>query len=190
MLGRRYVALAGALLAPALPALASLGACSSDTLAGGPSTDAQAEASSAEDAVVAPGEDAPPVVFGDDVNAAAPDATPQAACPGSSVPEDATSTACAIDTSGSCPACASWGFVCPSWARPQMQDASAASFCNATEFDGGALICCTEPACVVSTAAGECDASSQTRYDCSGGAVPHGACTWLGAASPNDYCCQ
>jgi hypothetical protein len=136
------------------------------------------------------GEDAPPSIFGDDANGATVDSAPASSCPGLAVPDDATSTACAIDTSGSCPACASWGFVCPSWAAPVMQGASAGSFCNATVFDGGALICCTQAACVVSIASGGCDASVATRFDCSGGAVPLGSCEWLGASAPNDYCCQ
>jgi len=137
MVGRRALGVAALLAAPSLPWLASLGACSTDGGTSGLSGDASVEASAPVDDAGPVGEDAVAAVFGDDANGGIPDAAAAALCPGSAVPEDATSSACAIDMSGSCPACASWGFVCEGWASPRMQDASAASFCRATETDAG-----------------------------------------------------
>jgi len=190
---RRAVGIALLLGAPAVPWLAGLAACSSDDPASGYAGDAEAETTSSAvpEGSVFVSEDAPAMIFGDDANPPSDDGGASGLCPGVALPEDAMSPACAIDTSASCPTCASWGFVCASWASPILQDASAATFCRGIPIDGGgALVCCTQPACVVTTVAGPCDASTQTRYDCSGGAVPNGACAWLGASAPNDYCCQ
>ena len=191
MVGRSARRVAAVLVGPFLPWLAWLGACSAGSVPSAFVDDASIVGTSTLPGDAGPiGEDATAIIFGDDANGGNPDAAVSALCPGVAVPEDATTTACAIDMSAFCPPCASWGFVCAGWASPRMQGASAAAFCRATEIEGGALVCCTQPACVVSTVAGQCDASSQTRYDCSGGAVPRGTCEWLGAASPNDYCCQ
>jgi hypothetical protein len=180
-----------------LPWAPGLGACSSSDAGSGPiiSTGGP-EAGGADtsiapfDAGVGPVQDAQPIVFGDDANGQSVDGAPSSSCPGTAPPATTTG-ACTIDSTESCPPCASWGFVCAALASPQMQAVSASSFCRATATDGGTLVCCTQPACVVTTLLGGCgDASTQTRYDCSGGAVPTGTCTWLGPSSPDDYCCQ
>jgi hypothetical protein len=125
----------------------------------------------------------------DDTGALVIDSAPPAPCPGPPVP-DATTAACANTPSQACPACGSWAFLCATWASPIVKDASVSSFCNAMDLDGSALICCTEPTCIVSNVNGACEAGAQTRYECNGGAVPAGQCEWLGASAPNDYCCQ
>jgi hypothetical protein len=196
---RRSLGVALVLAALALPWTPGLGACSSSDSGGGAAgsprflEDASATFDTATvpfDGGSTPTEDALPVIFGDDANGGQADGALSSACSGSTLPATTTG-ACAIDTSESCPTCASWGFVCSSFASPQMQPGvSPSSFCRATATEAGALVCCTQPACVVTTVAGGCDASAQTRYDCSGGAVPTGTCQWLGAGAPNDYCCQ
>lgn len=121
------------------------------------------------------------------------DAAPPPSCPGTALPSTA-STACVIDTSNGCPSCASWGYSCPSATSPAFQTASASGLCRAAVVDagdgGGSLICCTRPMCVASDLDGGCEGGATKRYECSGGAVPTGTCTWSGPSSPNDYCCQ
>ncbi len=181
-----------ALIAAGVAAGAAIGACSSAIPAGYPSEDAGEDEDSSS--VVAPLDAGEDVVFqngfGDDAGPSAIDAAPPPSCPGASVPTTAPTTACVVDDTESCPACAPWGFACTGSSGPQMQGVSPASFCRSMAEDGGALICCTQPACVVTTIAGGCDASAQKRYDCAGGAVPTGTCQWLGSSSPNDYCCD
>jgi len=172
----------------AMTGLTALDACSSNGAANF-SSDAGADAASSYDASTS--YDAPSTVVSDDSGFVPLDAAPPPDCPGSSVPEDATTGACVLDNSEACPSCAPWGFACGGGLGPTLQVGSASSFCHASPADdGGLLVCCTQPACVVSTIAGPCDASAQTRYECNGGAVPAGTCDWLGAATPNDYCCQ
>ena len=189
MVGRRAVGLAAVLATGSALSFVGLGACSSDDASQGFS--AQETGSDAATPFDAPrvvvSEDGTAIIFGDGANVGSFDAS---GCPGAALPEDAMTTACAIDTSASCPACASWGFVCASGSSPMTQGPSAASFCRTIALDGSALVCCTQPACVVSTTGGSCDASTETRYECNGGAVPQGTCAWLGPGAPNDYCCQ
>ena len=171
-----------------LPWTPGLGACSPSNP--GPGYSLGGDAGEPGFDAATPGEDAFSQLPDDDTGAVSMDSAPPPPCPGSPVPDNATTTACVNTSSASCPACASWAFFCSEWASPEVQDASASSFCQATEIEGGALVCCTQPACVVSTTAGACDASAQTRFECNGGAVPSGQCEWLGASAPNDYCCQ
>jgi hypothetical protein len=174
-------------VALAMTCLTELGACSSNGVSPSFSGEGGTEASSGMDA--GGGADASSVAVDDDAGQVTVDSAAPPPCPGSSVPEDATSGACV--TAEGCPSCAPWGFACAGWVSPEMQGASASSFCHASPIEeGGTLICCSQPACVVSTVGGACDASVQTRYECNGGAVPTGTCAWLGAAAPNDYCCQ
>ncbi len=205
-LGVTITVLLAALASPWTPGL--LG-CSSNASTPGPfgfdaaqspSDDAGAQGIPAADAPSGSFEDVTPIVFGDDAAGQNADGAPTSSCSGSALPT-ATTTTCAIDTSESCPACASWGFVCGALASPVVQGGSASTFCRATPTDAGALVCCTKPVCVVTTVVvtseedggdggGAGCASTQTRYECSGGAVPTGTCTWLGANAPNDYCCE
>jgi hypothetical protein len=147
------------------------------------------------DASLGFGSDGSAPVTGDDSGPPpAIDAAPPPSCPGTALPSQ-TSTACAIDTSNGCPSCASWGYACPGATSPVFPSANASGLCRATAVDGGAdgggsLICCTRPMCVASDLDGGCDGAAPKRYECSGGAVPTGTCTWSGASSPNDYCCQ
>jgi hypothetical protein len=177
-------------LALAMTGMTALGACSSDG-ASSFLAEAGADGSSGSGYDAGAGDDAPAMIVSDDSGFVALDAAPPPACPGSSVPEDAASGACVLDNSEGCPSCAPWGFACAGGIGPAVQVGSASSFCHAIPADdAGILVCCTHPACIVSTASGPCDASAQTRYECSGTAVPTGTCDWLGATAPNDYCCQ
>jgi hypothetical protein len=186
---RRIEIFAAAAVTLAMTGLTGLGACSSNSVSPSFSGEGGTGASSGMDA--GGGADAPSIPVDDDAGEVTIDSAAPPPCPGSSVPGGATSGACVA--AAGCPSCAPWGFACAGWVSPEMQGASASSFCHATpteEGEGGTLICCTQPACVVSTVGGACDASVQTRYECNGGAVPTGTCAWLGAAAPNDYCCQ
>lgn len=168
-----------------------VGACSAQNPAGYPSFDAGEDSGSV---VIGGGDAGEDVVFqngfGDDAGGAGIDAAPPASCPGASITAGSSSTQCSVDSTEGCPSCAPWGFACVAGASPELQSGSPSSFCRALQDDAGALICCTQPACIVSTIVGGCDGGAQKRYDCTGGAVPKGTCTWQGADSPNDYCCE
>jgi hypothetical protein len=188
---RRRLALSGLFAAgAAIAGLTALDACSSNSAANFSSDSSEAGPDAAYSFDAGTGNDSPSTVVTNDSGFVPIDAAPPPACPGTSLPAASTG-ACVLDNSESCPSCAPWGFACAGGAGQTLQVGSASSSClGSPAEDGGLLVCCTQPTCVVSTSAGPCDASTQTRYECNGGAVPTGACGWLGSATPNDYCCQ
>jgi hypothetical protein len=108
MVLRRAVGLAVVLASLSAPGVLGLGACSADDAAQGfsPAEAGFDVGTPLEASPITFGDAGTAVIFGDDANVGAFDGSPSG-CTGTALAEDATTTACAIDTSASCPTCAS-----------------------------------------------------------------------------------